>query len=144
MSTKFRRSNNSISNVVRTNPITTPLKLNRNARPILGSLSSELDRLDEADAAGDRRLDASLAASNRRTDAVFAKLEKGWADRVDAEAMKKKEDVEYASYMCKVFGLCAVGLGAAAAASHFGKGGTRKRSTRRRGAYKKKRTTRRR
>ena len=146
MSTKFRRSNNSISNVVRTNPITTPLKLNRNARPILGSLSSELDRLDEADAAGDRRLDASLAASNRRTEAVFAKFEKGWADRVNAEAMKKKEDVEYASYMCKVFGLCAVGLGAAAAAaSHFGKGGTRKRSTRRHGgAYKKKRTMRRR
>ena len=115
------------------------LQTNSVNRPMLGSLSEELDRLDEKDAAGDRRLDNFLTATIRRTNADMAKLEKGWADAADAEAMKKKKEIETASYMCKVFGLCAVGLGAAAAAaSHFSKGGNNKKTKRRRdGAYNK-------
>ena len=119
------------------------LQTNSVNRPMLRSLSSELDRLDEKDAAGDRRLDNFLRDTIRRTDADIAKFRKDRMDKMDAEAMKKKEDVEYASYMCKVLGVCAVGLGAAAAAaSHFSKGGNNKKTKRRRGGAYKKRTMR--
>ena len=65
-------------------------------------------------------------------------------EELDARAARSMEEDEDAWMMCKVFGLCAVGLATAAAASSYIKGGNNKKTKRRRGAYKKKRPTRRR
>lgn len=139
MSAKFRRSN-SLSNV-RTNPITTPLKSNRYGRPMLGSLSEGMKQLDEEDEATDKRYETRLANIVKRREDAYAKMD---ADIEARSATKQEAEDEDAWMMCKVFGLCAVGLATAAAASSYIKGGNNKKTKRRRGAYKKKRPTRRR
>jgi hypothetical protein len=141
MSAKFRRSN-SISNV-RTNPITTPLKSNRYGRPMLGSLSEGMKQLDEEDEATDKMFETTLAAISKRRQDDYAKMD---ADIEARSATEKEVADEDAWMMCRVFGLCAVSLATAAAASTYIKGGHNKKTKRRRGgAYKnKKRPTRRR
>jgi hypothetical protein len=140
MSSKFRRSN-SISNV-RTNPITTPLNLNRNGRPMPGSISKGMKQLDEEDEATDKRYETTLADISKRREDAYAEMDAVAKARYTT---KKDDEDKDAWMMCKVFGLCAVGLATAAAASHFATGGHNKKTKRRRGAYKKKkRPTRRR
>jgi hypothetical protein len=69
----------------------------------------------------------------------IAAINKAYEDR---QLDLKKEQ---AAMMCKVFGICAVGLAtAAAASSYFSKGGNNKKTKRRRGGAYKKRTMRRR
>lgn len=139
MSSKFRRSN-SLSNV-RTNPITTPLKSNRYGRPMLGSLSEGMKQLDEEDKATDKKFETTLAAISKRRQDDDAEIYAA----SKARSATKQEAQDEAAWMCKVFGLCAVGLATAAAASSYIKGGNNKKTKRRRGAYKKKkRPTRRR
>ena len=138
MSAKFRRSN-SVSNV-RTNPITTPLKSNRYGRPMLGSLSEGMKQLDEEDEATDKKFETTLAAISKRRQDDDAEMDAN----LEASYATNQERQDEAAWMCKVFGLCAVGLATAAAASSYIKGGNNKKTKRRRGAYKKKRPTRRR